>query len=141
MAMRVQPRRHEHVHREAERRDAEHARTRHGGRIVQSMPRFHGDERHHAAQEDAVHERGQDLGTVVPERLLRRRRAATHPEREPGQAERTDVGEHVHRVGQERQAVRQPSADELADAERGGDRQPAPDGAGLLGVVALGHAQ
>ena len=141
MPMRMEPHRHEDVHREPPGGDREHARARHHRRVVQPPPCLRQHERDDAAQDHPVHERGQDLGPIVAVRLLRARGTAADPEGEPREPERADVGEHVHRVGQQREAVGEPSADQLAHTERRGDREPRPDRPGLDGVVALAHAR
>ena len=92
-------------------------------------PRRHGD------QQQAVQQRGEDLRPAIPERAPSAGGARGRPRRGDSQSDGADVGEHMARVGEQRDRVEgQPAGDgrgqhHQVDRER--DRHPA----GVAGVV------
>ena len=72
-------------------------------------------------QEDRVHDRGEDLEAQVAIRALTVGGPTGEPDREQGESDARDVGEHVSSVGEEGQAVRRDAAGELDDEDADGD--------------------
>ena len=72
-------------------------------------------------QRRAVRLRGEDLRAAEPERAVPARRLRREPQHDERHHERARVGEHVRRVGEERERVREDAGDDLADHE--GDDQ------------------
>ena len=92
------------------------------GGFRQSAPRLVQDERGHREEKDGIGDRGQDLETQVAERPLAACRSGPEPDRQQRQAQARDVGEDVAGIGQQGEAVRGESADQLDDQDP--DRQP-----------------
>ena len=68
--------------------------------------------------ETALHEGREDADAVVAEGHPLVRRLVGDPERVPAEPERGRVGQVVPRVREQREAVREPSADRLDEDER-----------------------
>jgi predicted ester cyclase len=64
-------------------------------------------------EDDAVHQRRQDLGALVAEAPFRRARPSGEPHGNQRECQREVVREHVCRVGEEREAAGEQTADEL----------------------------
>ena len=77
-------------------------------------------------QRRTVRLRGEDLGAPQPERPVAVRRLGREPQHEERHRERARVGEHVRRVGEERERVREDASDDLAghEGEDQRERQP-----------------
>ena len=138
--MLAQAERDEGIDAEADAREGEHATPRDRRRVLEAPPRLGDDERDHQPEDDPVHQRRQDLGAIVAEGLALARGPAADPEREQRQRERGDVREHVRRVGDEGEAVRQIPAHELRHAEERAEDQPGADSTELAGGVPVLHA-
>ena len=96
------------VHDEADECDDEHPAAEHVAGIAKAHDRLDEDPDRERDEQDAVRERRQHLGALVAERSLGRRRLRGEPGRHESERERDVVGEHVHRVGEEREAARRP---------------------------------
>ena len=108
---------------QAARSDREHRhrvdrrRLRHRAMAVSDDP----DGSH--TERDTVGERGERLGSPKTVRSLQGARSRGHSLRHDRQTERPGVGEHVARIGHEREAVHQPARHRLDDHEPDGERQ------------------
>ena len=134
------------VHDESDRGDDEHRDAQHLGLVEQPSRRLH----HHVdgdrEEQERVDERGEDLESVQPERVLAgwlpvangtvdAARAVVPTgelDRGQGHPEADDVGQHVPGVRQQCQRVGEEAGNGFDDEERGdqteGDRQRADDG-------------
>ena len=79
MLVLAEPTRDDHVHDQARGRDEDERAALDGGRLEQPAPGRRDDEQHEHAQDDAVHQRGQDLRAVPAERLRVARLASRDP--------------------------------------------------------------
>ena len=70
-----------------------------------------------AEQEHRVDDGGEDLEPQVAEGAADARGTGGEPDRQQGEADPADVGEHVPRVGQEGKAVRECRGDELDEED------------------------
>ena len=111
-------------------------------RVAKTLERFVEDPDRECDERDPVRERCQHLGALVAVRPLGRGRTIREPDREERQRERDVVGEHVHRVGEQRKAAREQAADDFGNGVRGRDREcegervPAPRSSV---IVRVGH--
>ena len=114
------------------------------GRIDQAADRLVGDERREDQQRHAVGLGGEDLNAPEAEGHRALGRAGGQPQREQREADRGGVGEHVRRVGEQRERVRDHAGRHLdgheGDDQAERDRQPAAvrvgaDAMGVPGVI------
>src|SRR5581483_4053533 len=107
---------------------AEHCPTRDGRRRHEPVDRLVDDQPGEDEQGAAVHLRGQGFGALQPVGEVAGGRPPREPQGGEREADRARVGEHVRRVCQERERVREDARDDLTahegedEAERG--RQP-----------------
>src|SRR5262245_54468119 len=132
LAARPEERQRGEVHGEAERGDREHRSGEDRGRPPEATERLDPDRDRDGDEEHAVRERGQDLGAVEAVGLLRSPRSLREGEREQGERERRDVGEHVPGVGQQRQRPGPEPADRLRQHRRRGEAEREPEAAAAL---------
>jgi hypothetical protein len=111
------------IHHEPDGGDPEHGAAEDHGRLQEPAIGLEQDPGGDREQRDGVDQRGEDLGAVVPVGLGRGRRAAGDPDGEQRESEPARVGEHVTRVGQEREAARPQGTGHLDDQESARQRQ------------------
>ena len=124
-----QHQRRDRVSREREQPDGQHAAGRDVGRARQPRDSAHEDEYGHDDESDAIDQCGEDLAAAAAERASRRRRPRGQHAGRERQDYRADIGQHVPRVGQQRERVEDHAADDPGDQHRRvdaqGDRHPA----------------
>ena len=114
------------VSRQADQGDGEHPAAQDIRRVREPAVRLHEDPDRQADEHEPVHEGRENLCPLVAEAPLRRARPAREPDRDQREAERHVVREHVHRVGEEREAPSQQPADHFDGRDR--DRQGEDEG-------------
>jgi predicted ester cyclase len=119
----LQDRRSREVDGEARDGDDGDPPREHLRRIRQPAPGGDEDPDRDGDEDDAVHERRQDLGALVTEAPLGSARPSGEPHGDEREREREVVREHVRCVGEKREAAGQHSADELDDRERERERE------------------
>ena len=92
-------------------------------RLLQALPGLPEDVDGDDDEGDGVDERGQDLRPQVAKGALRPGGTVRQPDGEECQPQGADVGEHVRRVGQQRQRVREIGAGHFDEEEDRGDRE------------------
>jgi Ser/Thr protein kinase RdoA (MazF antagonist) len=117
-----------HVDRDPGQRDAEHRAAGHRGRRHQVPDGGVAKPRRQQHQRDAIGLRGQDLGALEAVGVAAGRRPGGQPAGDQHERDRRRVGQHVRRVGDQRERVRGQPRDDLAGHEgedqRQGRRQP-----------------
>ncbi len=108
---------------DSEGAEDEHPAAEHVRRVAEALERLVEDPDRECDERDPVRERCQDLRALVPVRPLRRRGTIREPDREERERERDVVGEHVHRVREQREAAREHAADDFGNGVRGRDRE------------------
>ena len=113
----------------------DHGRAARGvGRLDEPRDRLEQDVAAHPEQQQAVGERREDLGAGVPEGAVASGRAVGEVDGEQRHREAEAVRRHVCRVRDERQRVREQTADDLHDhhgqCDAECDAQPSPVGGG-----------
>ena len=83
-------------------------------------------------QRGPVRLRGEDLRAAQPERAVPSRRLSREPQHDERHRERPGVREHVRRVRQERQGVREDAGHDLAGHEGDDQRECQPEAASVL---------
>ena len=128
LARREQQRRGE-VDEDPDQRDDEHDPALDLRRIDQTADRAVQDPYPDDQQRQPVDLRGQDLHPLVSERPAAARGTGRHGRREDGETERGGVGEHVPRVGEQCERVRDQAEDDLAGHEQHDQDERAGQGA------------
>ena len=116
-ALAVGARQHERrdeVHGDADERDDEHDAAVHVGRRDEPAHGAVDDPDADEEQRDPVRLRGEDLGASEPERPRAARGARREPRGDERSRERRGVGEHVPRVGEQRERARDDAGGDLA---------------------------
>jgi hypothetical protein len=123
-----------HVHHNARDGGGQDQAAGHRRRVEQPPDCFVGQPPAEQQKGETVGLRGEDLGAFQAEGVSAAGRAGREPHRDQGQDDRRGVGEHVRRVGQQRQRSGEQPDHDLAghehhdQAQRGS--QPAPVGVG-----------
>ncbi len=136
--MRGEPAQEEQVEREAGGGDQRDSRALYRRRLPQAHDRLVGERDDDDEHRAGVDERRHHLGAAEAVRMARRRRPARHPRGRGAEPERGAIGEHVTRVGKERERSGPPAAERLDHAV--GNRRSRRDGerrAGARLVVML----
>ncbi len=114
----------------AQQADDQHQAALDVGRREQALHGLDGDHAGEHEQRRAVDLRGQDLGAPEAEREAPAGRARGQPRGDQRERQRAGVGEHVGRVGEQRQRAGDHARHHLGDHEGEdqpeGDREPAP---------------
>ena len=84
---------------------------------------FNDDPHRDDQQRRGVEQRGEDLPPQIAVGLALLPGLPRQPGDEQGQAERGAVGEHMTSVGEQRQRVREPSADSFTDEKKDGEKK------------------
>ena len=95
------------VHDEAEHGDRQHEAAQDLRRLLEALVGLREDPDRDRYQRDTVEEGGQDLGSLVAEAPVRGRGLLRQPHGEERDPQREGVREHVPRVCEEREAVRE----------------------------------
>ena len=112
-----------HVDRDPGQRDAEHRAAGHRGRRHEAPDGGVPQPRREQHQRDAVGLCGHDLGTLEAVGVSAGRRPRGQPAGDQHERDRRRVGQHVRRVGDQRERVRGQPRDDLAGHERQDQRQ------------------
>jgi hypothetical protein len=108
------------VYRDADDRNRDDGQTAHGRRHAQTLGRLEPDERNQQPQEQSVEQCSEDFGAQIPVGLGSTCGPRRDPQGQQGERERGDIRKHVHRVGQQCEAVGMQSADYLGcEVDRG----------------------
>ena len=126
LARAVQQRQADQVHDQPRRGDGQEEPGPDRLGVLDPLDRLDHDPAGDAEQRRAVHQRGQDLPAEVAVGLGVVGRPLGDPRREQAEGQRADVGEHVPRVGQQRQRAAEPAADGLDHHEGAGEPQHQP---------------
>src|SRR5436190_9433128 len=123
MVAAVQDRRARQIGEEPESGDADQYPALDGGPRRQAVHRLDRDADRDRQQRGAVHEGGEDLESQQSEGALRRGGALRQVGDTERESERSDIGEHVAGVREQRQRVRHPAAHRLREHHDGADAQ------------------
>ena len=126
------------VDQESGDRHAHHDAAINMGRAHQAHDRLVDDPSGDGEQCQAVGEGHQDLKAVEAVSAFPIGGPARKPESEPGQRQRRKVGEHVARIGDQRQRVRDDAAHHLDQHEAAGEKRGKPHAPLVRGVDVAG---